>query len=111
MKNFNQLKEDLGLSTGVGIASPDMPIGGTKRTKFAGYEVFDVDGTTFHRCRLGKLKFKHWKTFVGEDTQGLAIREYANQNPRKSIILKHNQDGSMMFVRHSHLNYLLGRDN
>jgi hypothetical protein len=111
MKTFRQLREDIGLSTGVGIANPDMPLGGVRRNKFAGYNVFEVDGTTFHRCRLGKLKFKHWKQYVGEDVQGTAIREFANKNYRKSIILQDEKTGAMLFVRAGHLNFLTGVRN
>jgi hypothetical protein len=110
-KPYKQLREEIGLSTGEGIANPDMPLGGmVRRSKFAGYDVFDVDGSTYHRCRLGKLKFKHWKSYVGEDSQGSAIRDFANKNPKKSVILRHEQTGAMLFVRGSHLRTLIGQN-
>lgn len=106
MKTFKELKEDIGLSVGGpgSLAMIDLPIVPVGRSKFAGFDVFDVDEETFHRCRLGKIKYKHWKTFVGEDTSGQAIREYANRNFRKPIILK-SATGAMLFVRGSHLDF------
>lgn len=107
MKTFLQLKEDMGLSTGAGIASVDAPLGQgiAKRNKFAGIDVFDIDESSFHRCRLGKLKFKRWKNFVGEEAAGNAIREYANKNWNKPIILRCEKSGAMLFVRGNYLNF------
>ncbi len=96
MKSFKQLREDLALSTGIGISNPELPMG---RPKFAGLDVFDVDNSTFHKCRLGKLKFKHWKTFVGEDTNGQEIRQYARKSPKKSVVLRNSETGAMIFAR------------
>jgi hypothetical protein len=106
MKTFKQIQEDIGLSVGgPGLAMMDLPMGPpVSRSKFAGFDVFDVDEQTFHRCRLGKIKYKHWKTFVGEDTIGKEIREYANRNFRKPIILK-SSSGAMLFVRGNHLDF------
>ena len=107
MKSFKQLKEDIGLSTGTGIANPEIPMGKpVSRGKFAGFHVFDVDESSFHRCRLGKIKFKHWKTFVGEDVQGSAIREFANTNPKKPVIIRNEKTGAMLFARGNHLNFI-----
>lgn len=70
-----------------------------KEEKFAGYEVFDVDSDTFQRCRLGKRKQQHYKTYVGTGPVGETIRQYGRKHGRKGIILRDQTTGVMMFLR------------
>lgn len=94
---------------GIGVGPAGEPGKVIKKTKFAGIDVFDVDKPTFDFCRMGKAKYKHWKSYVGEDVQGHAIREYANRYPRKPIILRcEDYHGAMLFVRGNHLNFTKG---
>lgn len=69
----------------------------TKR--FAGCDVFEVDGDTFSRCKDGKPHQKHWKSWVGDDESGKAIRDYATKNPNKSIIIQDKASKAMLYVR------------
>lgn len=114
MKTFKQLNEEItnsaggGAIAGIGVGPAGEPGKVIKRSRFAGIDVFDVDKNTFDLCRLGKQKYKHWKSYVGEDTQGQAIREYANKYPRKPIIVRCEEYNAMLFVRGNHLNFTKG---
>lgn len=70
---------------------------------FAGAEVFDVSPEIFQKCRLGKVKFHRWSKYVGDDPIGQKIRAYGLENPKKSIIVRDNRSGAMMFLRHGSL--------
>lgn len=70
---------------------------------FAGSEVFDVSADVFHKCRLGKLRYHRWSKYVGDDDMGQKIRDYGQQNPSASIVIRNAQTGAMMFLRHSAL--------
>jgi hypothetical protein len=67
---------------------------------FAGNSTFIVPSQVFHRARLQKSHGKHWKTYIGEDEQGLHIREYAKRNKDKSIILQDENTGAMCYARY-----------
>jgi hypothetical protein len=54
----------------------------------------------FHKARVEKRKGKHWKTYIGEDEHGMAIREYANKNRKKAIILQDENTGAMCYARY-----------
>lgn len=70
---------------------------------FAGAEVFDVPTDVFHKCRLGKLRYHRWSKYVGDDAIGQKIRAYGIANPNKSIVIRDNRTGAMMFLRHIHI--------
>ena len=84
---------------GGGIQGPDKVLGGVRRGTFAGATVFDVGKDVFNRCRTGKAKFKHWKSYVGEDETGCAIKEYATKNPMRSVIIRDSSTGAMVYMR------------
>lgn len=67
---------------------------------FAGNKTFIVPSKMFHNARLEKRKGKHWKTYIGEDEHGMAIREYANKNRKKAIILQDENTGAMCYARY-----------
>lgn len=67
---------------------------------FAGNKTFIVPSKMFHNARLEKRKGKHWRTYIGEDEYGTAIREYANKNRKKAIILQDENTGAMCYARY-----------
>lgn len=67
--------------------------------RFAGCDVYDVDRSRFYKCAHGKAKFKHWKTFVGEDEVGSAIKQHAVSNPKSNIVLRDKDSGAMLYLR------------
>lgn len=71
-----------------------------RRTQFAGNECFEVDEDRYNKARLGKQKFAHYKTYVGEDDVGKAIRDYGRQNPNKAIVLKSEKTGAMLYLKY-----------
>lgn len=88
---------------GIGVGPKGEPGRGgpmIRRSKFAGHDVFEVTSDTFHRARVSKKNWKHWKSYIGEDDTGQAIREYANKNPKASIVLKDERTGAMQFARY-----------
>lgn len=76
------------------------PVMESKTGVFAGNTTFIVPSDMFHRARLEKRKGKHWKTYIGEDEHGMAIREYAGKNRKKAIILQDENTGAMCYARY-----------
>ena len=75
-----------------------------KMGKFAGNDTFIVPSNTFQKARMEKKKGKHWKTYIGEDEHGMHIREYANKNKKKPIILQDESTGVMCYARYGSKN-------
>jgi len=75
-------------------------IGEIKMTKFAGKDVFIVDSDIYHACRLGKKQYARYETYVGNDTIGLAIREFGLKFPRRPIILQNGENGPMLYLKY-----------
>lgn len=69
-------------------------------TSFAGHRVFEVDGDRFHKCRLGKNRYHSYARYVGNDALGEEIRAFGRKNPKKPIIVKHKDNGAMIFLRY-----------
>ena len=67
---------------------------------FAGAMVFEVSASVFHTAKLEKRKHKTWKKYLEEDDCLAEIREYANKNPGRSIILKNRNTGEMTYARY-----------
>lgn len=67
---------------------------------FAGAVVFEVSSATFHNAKTEKRKGKHWKTYLDECDELTEIREYANKNPGKPIILQNRTTNEMVVVRY-----------
>ena len=91
-------------SGGVAGLTGEPPVGNSatliRRTKFAGSECFDVTDDVWHKARFGKRHKAHYKTFVGDDDTGMAIRDYGNKNPNAPIVLKNNRTGAMIYLRY-----------
>ena len=75
-------------------------IGEIKMTKFAGKDVFIVDSDIYHACRLGKKKYHRYEKYVGNNTIGLAIREFGLKYPRRPIILQNGESGPMLYLKY-----------
>ena len=71
-----------------------------KEDTFAGAMVFEVSSAVFHTAKLEKRKHKTWKKYLEEDDCLAEIREYANKNPGRSIILKNRNTGEMTYARY-----------
>lgn len=67
---------------------------------FAGATVFEVSSSTFHNAKVEKRKGKHWRTYLDECDELAEIREYANRNPGKPIVLRNRTTTEMVFVRY-----------
>ena len=67
---------------------------------FAGNQTFVVPSKKFNEMRMHKAKGKHWKSYIGEDEHGIAIREYANKKPKAPIILQDENTGAMCYARY-----------
>lgn len=67
---------------------------------FAGATVFEVSSSTFHNAKVEKRKGKHWRTYLDECDELAEIREYANKNPGKPIVLRNRTTTEMVFVRY-----------
>jgi hypothetical protein len=71
-----------------------------KMGKFAGNDTFIVSSDKYHTARNEKKKGKHWEKYIGEDECGMQIREYANKNSKKPIILQDENTGAMCYARY-----------
>jgi len=72
-----------------------------KTGSFAGSQTFIVPSSTFHKAKYEKSKGKHWKTYIGEDECGQAIREYDRKNKgKKPIILQDESTGAMCYAKY-----------
>lgn len=98
MKENNELHmvEDMCTTSGIEIVDKKLK---APDENFAGNDVFKVKHDAFHKSRFGKRPYARFKTYVGEDEVGKSIRDYAIKNPNKTILLKNEQDGSMIFFR------------
>jgi len=86
-----------------GFPPDDPPIYNTKkkkkRKKLAGCEVFEIDSDRYNRCKNIKTRFEEYSRIVGVDDVGIEIREYAENNPTKSIIIQDELTGVMTYLK------------
>jgi len=71
-----------------------------KEETFGGAAVFEVSSHTFHNAKMEKRKGKHWRIYLEEDDCLAEIREYANKNPGRAIVLRNQNTGEMTVARH-----------
>lgn len=67
---------------------------------FAGAVVFEVSSSVFHNAKVSKRKGKHWRTYLDECDALAEIREYANKNPHKAIVLRNENTGEMCYAKY-----------
>jgi hypothetical protein len=67
---------------------------------FAGAVVFEVSSHVFHTAKMEKRKHKTWRKYLEEDDCLAEIREYANKNPGKAIVLRNQNTGEMTYARY-----------
>lgn len=77
-----------------------MPMMTRRAPNFAGAAVFEVAPAVFYSAKMEKRKGKHWKTYLEEDDCLSEVRDYANKNPGKPIILKNERTGEMCYARY-----------
>jgi hypothetical protein len=67
---------------------------------FAGSVVFEVSSSVFHSLKMEKRKGRHWRKYLEEDDCFKNIREYANKNPKRGIIVRNENTGEMLYARY-----------
>lgn len=67
---------------------------------FAGAMVFEVSPAVFHAAKMEKRKHKTWRKYLEEDDCLAEVREYANKNPGRPVILKNKNTGEMTYARY-----------
>ena len=72
---------------------------------FAGAAVFEVSSHVFHTAKMEKRKHKTWRKYLEEDDCLAEIREYANKNPGKPIVLRNANTGEMTHARYGKRRY------
>ena len=74
-----------------------------RRSKFAGVDVFEVDGDTYHKTMQGKKPYARWKKYINTDEESpeKEIYDYAKKYPKKGIIVQNEKCGSMQYLRRS----------
>lgn len=74
-----------------------------RRSKdFAGKAVFSVPTKLYDEARLEKRKYQRWTKYLEEDSYDelAPIREFANANPTKPIIIENEKTGAMCYVKY-----------
>lgn len=71
-----------------------------EETTFAGKQVFVVPSSVFNEMKLQKRKGTHWSTYIQENDYMTPIREYANKNPKKAVIIQCENTGAMLYARY-----------
>ena len=82
------------------VEHPDSKKRKLKEETFAGATVFEVSSHTFHNAKMEKRKGKHWRTYLDECDELAEIREYANKNPGRPIVLQNRNTNEMVYVRY-----------
>lgn len=75
-----------------------------QKGRFAGHDTFIVPHDMFLKARNAKKHGKHWKTYVGQNEHGMAIRDYARKNPKKPIIFQCDRTGALTYGRYGKTN-------
>ncbi len=74
-----------------------------RRSKdFAGKAVFSVPPNLYDEARLEKRKYQRWTKYLEENSYDelAPIREFANANPTKPIIIENEKTGAMCYVKY-----------
>ena len=75
-----------------------------KRGTFAGNDTFVVPSHVYHEAVHHKAKGAHWTKYLNETEYGTAIREFANNNPHKPIVLEDEKTGYLTYARYGNTN-------
>lgn len=67
---------------------------------FAGNMTHKVPRHVYTKIVQEKAKGKHWRKYLGEHESTVGIREYANRNPHKPIIIEDEDTGYMCYARY-----------
>ena len=79
-------------------SAPLKPI--TPDTTFAGMPVFKVADGDFSKCKFGKTKHSRWNTHIDTESKfGKKVYAYAKKHPKQSIIIQHEKNGYMLYLR------------
>lgn len=68
--------------------------------KFAGHMTHKVPHHVFNKIIKEKNKGKHWKKYLGAHETTIPIRDYANKNPKKPVIIEDESTGYMCYARY-----------
>lgn len=68
--------------------------------KFAGNTTHKVPHHVFNKIIKEKNKGKHWKKYLGAHETTIPIRDYANKNPKKPVIIEDESTGYMCYARY-----------
>jgi len=81
------------------VETAEVPIP-TPDATFASMPVFKVPERDFLKCKFGKTKHSRWSRHIDtESEKGKQIYAYAKKNPKKSIIVQHEKNGYMLYLR------------
>jgi|LWDU01.1.fsa_nt_gi hypothetical protein len=69
-------------------------------TTFAGMPVFKVADSDFQKCKFGKTKHSRWNKHIDIESKfGKRVYGYAKKHPKQSIIIQHERNGHMLYLR------------
>ena len=81
------------------VETAEVPVP-TPDATFASMPVFKVPDADFMKCKFGKSKFSRWSRHIDTASDvGKRIYAYAKKNPKKSIIVQHEKNGYMLYLR------------
>lgn len=80
-----------------GVANPDAGQSSFKKSKFMGHECIDVDDKTYSDCVKGKVPFKRWTKYVGDESLRSEIKNMYNKN--KKMLVRNERTGGMVYLK------------
>ena len=96
-ENYEELCEDVGMTSGNTVSSTNVDKHITGRT-------FKVPNNVFRRFQFGRNKYERWSKYL-EDGQA-DLKGYAQKNPSHTIMLQCEETGAMRAIRRKASNKL-----
>ena len=70
------------------------------RTTDIHYKIFDCNAQRFYDCRLGRRKYPYFVQYIGNDSFGEEIKQFAVKNPKSGIILRNKSTKELQYIRY-----------
>jgi hypothetical protein len=89
--DIEAIKEDI-------MNKPDIT---TPTGQYCGMPYFSCSNETYSKCVNGKRKTGRWQKYLGDDTNGAGIINYAKINPKSAILIQNQSTKTFTILRKS----------
>lgn len=98
------MDEEIAVSIGSGAVDNSIaPVKKKDQVKYSSFgkcRVYEVDNTTFNRCRMEKTRYERFSKHLGSDSPILGhVTDYARSNPGRSIMISDKTTGAMQMLK------------